>query len=127
MDLDEQIRAKQAEIKALRQKTPVRQDPALADALPAGTCEIAALPDALRRRMFEAFQRQMHYDKRVNRECVSWTKEEGRLGLLTLVTVPPVTPTGRPSNSKADKAKVRSPARRHLGEIYRLVTLVKYA
>jgi diadenosine tetraphosphate (Ap4A) HIT family hydrolase len=36
-DLDEQIRAKQAEIKALRQKIPVRQDPALVDALPAGT------------------------------------------------------------------------------------------
>ena len=65
-DLDAQIKEKKAEIEKLKREAPPRQDPALVDSLPAGRCEIATLPDATRRRMFEAFRLQLHYDKRTN-------------------------------------------------------------
>ncbi|OPF84279.1 hypothetical protein VT50_0202075 [Streptomyces antioxidans] len=38
------IQTKEAEITSHRGKAPIRQDPALVDALPAGRCEIARLP-----------------------------------------------------------------------------------
>ncbi len=66
-ELDERIRIKESEIVDLRRAAPARQDPALIDALPAGRCEVAALPDAMRRRMFEAFRLQIRYDKATNK------------------------------------------------------------
>ncbi|RBM14125.1 hypothetical protein DEH69_18875 [Streptomyces sp. PT12] len=62
-ELDQRIRGKKGEIDDLRRAAPPRQDPALIDALPVGACEVAALPDAMRRRVFEAFRLQIRYDK----------------------------------------------------------------
>ena len=65
-ELDAQIETMEAEIAAHRRKAPVGQEPALIEALPLGRCEIADLPDALRRRMFEAHRLTVHYDKRTH-------------------------------------------------------------
>ncbi len=65
-DLDAQIRIKKDELETHKREAPPRQDSALVDALPVGRCELAALPDATRRRMFEAFRLQLHYDERTH-------------------------------------------------------------
>ncbi|MEU3962941.1 recombinase family protein [Streptomyces buecherae] len=65
-EIDDQIRHTEAKLTDHRQQAPARQDPALIDALPLGRCEIAGLPDAVRRRMFEAFRLQIRFDKRAN-------------------------------------------------------------
>lgn len=51
------------QLQQLRDTEPQQANPDLLDQLPIGPCDIAALPEPLARRLFEALRLEIHYDK----------------------------------------------------------------
>lgn len=55
-----------AQLERLEQTMPARPEPELLDLLPAGPVRLDAIPEALQRKLFEAFRLQIRYDWRTN-------------------------------------------------------------
>ncbi len=56
----------QTELDELEQHVHEQPNPDLLNVLPVGTCDLADLPEAITRRLFEALRLEVHYDKQSN-------------------------------------------------------------
>ncbi len=64
--LAEERVAKQRELHDLEQARPTQTEPELLDEIPVGSADLALLPEAVLRRLFDAFRLEIHYDKPTN-------------------------------------------------------------
>jgi site-specific DNA recombinase len=65
-ELAEERAAKHQELHDLEQARPLRSEPALLDEVPVGSTDLSLMPEAILRRLFDAFRLEIYYDKPTN-------------------------------------------------------------